>query len=348
MLDDGTPPPEPVVIERVCNGRAYPEAYTDTKGRFSFRVGEGNNIAAMGDASVSGAAGGLGPPGSNVGGFGGNDPFNNGRFGGRGLGGDEGGFVDLTGCDLRARLAGFRSEEIYLGRRSVFDRSDVGTIILHRLAKVEGDTVSATTLAAPKKARKAYDKAVKRMSKGDPNPEKAIELLNEAVAEHPKFAAAWTMLGQLRMGRNDPKGAREAFARALEADSMYLSPYLPLIRLELQERNWEKAAELSERLLRLNPNRTEAQYYQAVAKFNSGDPVAAEEAALDLQSNEGGKRYPQTHHLLGLIYANRGDYPKAAAQMRTFLSAQPEAPQAEDIRRKLHEWEVLGVIEENQ
>src|SRR5262249_19613677 len=29
MLDDGTPPPEPVTIERVCNGNPRAEAYTD-------------------------------------------------------------------------------------------------------------------------------------------------------------------------------------------------------------------------------------------------------------------------------------------------------------------------------
>src|SRR5690348_11498105 len=32
-LADGSPPPEPVPIERVCNGNAKREAYTDSKGR---------------------------------------------------------------------------------------------------------------------------------------------------------------------------------------------------------------------------------------------------------------------------------------------------------------------------
>src|SRR6516164_1710538 len=34
-LEDGTPPPEPVVIETVCNGSAHGEGYTDAKGYFS-------------------------------------------------------------------------------------------------------------------------------------------------------------------------------------------------------------------------------------------------------------------------------------------------------------------------
>ncbi len=55
VLDDGTPPPEPVKIERVCNGVVRPEGYTDSKGRFSFQLGQ--NTSMMADASVSSAGG---------------------------------------------------------------------------------------------------------------------------------------------------------------------------------------------------------------------------------------------------------------------------------------------------
>src|SRR5262245_19909823 len=51
MLDDGTPPPDSVVIERVCNGNPRAEAYTDSKGRFSFQLGQ--NHGMMQDASMS-------------------------------------------------------------------------------------------------------------------------------------------------------------------------------------------------------------------------------------------------------------------------------------------------------
>src|SRR3954463_11793149 len=36
QMDDGTPPPESVVVERVCQGYVRPEAHTDSKGHFSF------------------------------------------------------------------------------------------------------------------------------------------------------------------------------------------------------------------------------------------------------------------------------------------------------------------------
>src|SRR5690242_16510024 len=49
-LDDGTPPPTDVVIERVCNGNPRAEAYTDSKGRFSFQLGQ--NQGMIQDASM--------------------------------------------------------------------------------------------------------------------------------------------------------------------------------------------------------------------------------------------------------------------------------------------------------
>src|ERR1700736_1977347 len=44
VLQDGTPPPEPVKIERICNGSPRPQGYTDLKGRFSFQVDSGLGV----------------------------------------------------------------------------------------------------------------------------------------------------------------------------------------------------------------------------------------------------------------------------------------------------------------
>jgi hypothetical protein len=66
MLEDGTPPPETVVIERVCGGIARPEDYTDSKGRFSFEVGRNQgmfNDASYGsDRDPLASGGGFGGP----------------------------------------------------------------------------------------------------------------------------------------------------------------------------------------------------------------------------------------------------------------------------------------------
>src|ERR1017187_7984323 len=43
MLEDGTAPTDSVVIERVCNGSARAEGYTDTHGYFVLQVGSSSS-----------------------------------------------------------------------------------------------------------------------------------------------------------------------------------------------------------------------------------------------------------------------------------------------------------------
>ena len=50
-LDDASAPPEPVAINRVCNGQSHFETWTDAKGRFSFQVTAGGNDAGQADAT---------------------------------------------------------------------------------------------------------------------------------------------------------------------------------------------------------------------------------------------------------------------------------------------------------
>ena len=374
MLADGNPPGEPVTIVRDCWGQRRPETYTDSKGRFSFQLGARNSVA-FADASTSPAsdvfgaspflAPGMGAPRTDlmVAARSGRvqpceleaDLIRRRNSGGSGSQASTGtprmnafGRVDLSGCELRASLPGYRSESIQLRHRSIIDKPNVGVIILHPLAKGQGISVSATSLAAPKQARKAYEKALKELRKKDAilwfAAVKAIEQLEKAVAEYPEYAKAWSLLGRTRLSINDKKGAREAFDKATKADPKYLGPYEALLRMELAEKRWAEVDLVSERLLNLNPHMTEVQYYRAVAAFNLGKMDLAEHLVLGIQSGEGSERFPGTHRLLGLIHARQGNFPLAATAYRDFLAAQPMGPVAKDLRRQLTEWEALGVI----
>ena len=330
LLDDGNPPSEPVTIQRICNGQNVPETYTDHKGRFSFQLG-GNAGLPMADASSSGSSG---LPGG---------------LGGFGAGNSTGlGQVDLSGCELIGELPGYRSDRVQLGRRSVFDRPDVGVIVMHRLGGVRGDSVSITTHAAPKNAKKAYESAMKELRKKDARqrkPEKAVANLEKAVAEYPKYAAAWTLLGQTKMNMSDPGGARDAFHMAMQADPKYMKPYAPLLQLEVKESNWDQVSELSAILLKMNPNLTDVKYFQSVANYNLGKFDEAEMAIDAVQSSKDASRFPQTFQILGLIQSKKGDFTKAATAYRSFVEAQPGSPAAIKVKRQLMEWEALGVIQ---
>jgi Tfp pilus assembly protein PilF len=337
VMDNGEAPPEPVTIIRMCNGQRYPESYTDRKGHFSFQVG-GNPSVALTDASVGGF--GSGPGGGQFG----NSPFGgNGGFGGGSqMSGDMS--VDFTGCDLIAELPGFRSDSISLGRRRTMDNPDVGVIVLHSLGGPTTSIISATTLQAPKKAAASYEKAMREMTKKDADPDKAAKELEKAVAEYPQFAAAWALLGDTRAKMNNQEGAREAYEKAVEADPGYLRPYPALVQMAMKAQDWEQTAALSEKMLSINPGITQVRYYQAVAQFSMGKVEDARATAMAIQSGPDAAQFPQTHQMMGIIYSKQGAFDEAAKEYRTYLKAAPDAASAEQIKKQLNEWEVLGVI----
>jgi len=329
VMEDGTPPPDQVIIERMCGGgNARPEGYTDSKGRFSFQLGQNN--AMLADASVS--------------------SVNDQGFGGGGMAGSRGsgGFGqsrgvnerDLMGCELRASLAGFRSESVNLSGRRMLDNPDVGTIVLRRLAKVDGFTFSGTSAFAPKDARKAFDKG-REANKKKKYPDAEREL-QKAVATYPKYAAAWYELGVVYQLQRKLEEAKNAYAESIKADEKFVSPYAQLARLAAVESKWQDAADYSSRLVRLNPYYSpDAYFYSALANLNLNKLEAAEEHAREALKMDAQHRNPKINHLLGVILAQRADYPAAAENMRDYLRFSPDATDADAVKKQLAEVEKL-------
>jgi len=222
-LEDGTPPPDPVVIESVCNGSAHNEGYTDAKGYFSIELGARNGVIQ--DASEFSSIGSMNAPGM----LGGNATTG-------GLGGSST-ERKYMGCDLQAKLAGFRSQMVGLTGRRPMDDPNVGTILLHRIGPAEeGKTVSAVSLAAPKDAKKAYEKGLdaikkKKFDDAQKNLEKAVEV-------YPKYSTAWYELGMLQAGQGKMDMARKYWDTAVECDPKFVKPYLQIAIVELQAARW--------------------------------------------------------------------------------------------------------------
>jgi tetratricopeptide (TPR) repeat protein len=326
MMEDGTPPPEPVVIERVCNGQPRPEAYTDSKGRFSFQLGQNTNLIA--DASVNTAADSLGDPSGRS---------QRGAFGqGRALS-----ERDLIGCELRAVLPGYRSDLIPLAGRRLMDNPDVGTIILRRLGKAEGTLISATTLAAPKDARKAYEKGMEAAQKK--KFDEARKQFEKAVTVYPQYALAWYELGRIYQHQNNREKAREFYGKSLEADPKFIKPYLQLALLSAQDRNWQDVADTTDRLLKLDPFAyPQAYFFNSVANFNLRKMEAAERSAREGIKLDDRNQIPKMRHLLGVILANKQEYTQAAELLRTYLPHASNPEESDFVRKQLEEIERLA------
>jgi tetratricopeptide (TPR) repeat protein len=333
MLEDGGELPGQVTIERVCSGNPHAEAYTDAKGYFSFQLGGGFQNGVMQDASESSGW----DAGSGMGG--GSAPMGRPGMGGMGAGGSGGNsyYNRYMNCELRARLAGYRSQVVLLANRQPLDNPDIGVILLHRENQSEeGSTISAISAAAPKNAHKAFQKGQEAEKKK--KVDEAAKEYEKAVALYPKYASAWFQLGIIQADQKQTDAARKSFEAAVQADPKYVQPYLELSVLALREQKWQDVAATSQRAAKLDPfDYPQAFLFNAVANYNLKNVDAAEKSAREAERLDTRHQFPQASHLLGVILAQRHDYTGAADKLRNYLKFAPNAADASTVRSQLEQ-----------
>jgi tetratricopeptide (TPR) repeat protein len=322
-LEGGQALPEPVAIERVCNGMARREGYSDFKGHFQLQVG-GQSYGFQ-DASE-------------------NDPRSTPTTTDRRIA--QGGTCQLLtsqGCEIRAVLAGFQSSSVIL-RSSDCDefQIDVGTIMLKRMGDAKGSAISATSMAAPKDARQAFEKGTRAFADDKlPQAEKELE---KAVRIYPQFAAAWSRLGDVEHRQHNMDAARAAYNKALQADPQYVNPVFGLSLIAIAEKNWENAAQLTAKVAALNAYAFPAAlFYNAAANYNLGKFDAAQESAKKYKSLDGEHHHPDISLLLSNILAMKRDFAGAAQEIREYLILVPDAPNAVELQAKAKSYEDMSL-----
>lgn len=311
VVDDGSVLTDSASIQTVCKGQKRTETHTDSHGNFSFQFGSRSatsNEAGF-DTETSSPATRPGSPDRR----------------------------DLRDCQLQASLPGFTSNVVELaGRFSGNESADIGRIVLHRLNNVEGFTISATTAQAPESARKALEKGQQQQKQGKwDDAQKSFE---KAVAIYPKFAAAWFEMGRVQLQRNDPPGARRSFQKSIAADSKYVSPYLGLTQLALREQNWHELAEVSDKLLALNPvSFPDVWFSNSLANYFLQSFAAAEKSARRGLQLDTEHRVPKLEYVLGLVLLKKPDYPDAAQHLRAFLSLAIKPAEVAEAQEQLDE-----------
>ena len=322
LLDDGTAPPEPAAIERVCPGVTRTEGYTDSRGYFAIQLGNEQGVfqdaseensrplrslTTGGSTSTSSASSGTG--------------LAIGRF---------------TNCDIRANLAGYRSQSISLAGRRGMDSPDIGIIVLHRQGQDEGTTVSMVSLAAPKDARKAFEKGLAATKKN--HAAEAEREFRRALELYPKYAAAWTELGRIQVSRNELVDARQSFDQAIRADPKFLEPFMQIALLAMQARKWPELAEITDRAMGLDPFEYPQIYlFNAAANYNLRNIDAAERSIQAAAKLDTLQQFAEISYLQGLILIQRHNYPAAAERLRNYLKLAPDAADARTARDQLQQ-----------
>ena len=323
ILEDGNPLPEFLNVELACGGSVRQETHTyGDEGRFSFELG--------------GSEGAMNPTGTRSDAF---DPFS--RVPGERQDSQR---FDLGGCVIRTALDGFKSNSIPLGVRGYMDSSDVGVIVLRRLERVGGSTVSFNTLAAPEKARKAYREADLELKQQQGDVQKAIRHLEKAIELYPEFAAAWYLLGRCHHALRDRETAREHFQKAAAADPKYLRPYMFLAMMAVRDESWEEAARNCDHVIGLNPHIMRAQYFSAVANLQLGRLDRALKSITAVRES-GSKRYVAgSYYVHGAILAQKRDFAGAAREFRNFIALKSGDDASQELQQRLAAWEQQGLI----
>ncbi len=327
ILEDGTPPPMGTVIERECGGRKTREASVSPNGTFEFQVGGSSITNLLPDASdnisilpvESGRTSSMGFP----------DGLTNPS-------------ASILGCELRAQLGGYRSSAVILTSNPTIGIMDVGTIVLYPAERVRGTSVSVTSLAAPKAAQKALGKAEKAFQKK--KLDEAEKNAQEALRLYSAYAAAWYQLGQVYVQSKRIEEAKSVYAKAMNADPNYVSPYIELARLAGAEGKWEETVRLTDQALDLDPLDYPYGYYMnAVANFSLGRLDAAEKSVLKLNRLDPLHRWPQTFLVMASILHSRQDYAGEIVQLRAYLKYAPASADTSKIRSRISVLEKGGV-----
>ena len=301
VLDDGSELTEPVAIQTICKGQKRTVAHSDFHGGFSFELGSQNpmaDIAGMTDAETDTS---------------GSDTMSSRRRTAQ---------RDYRDCELQAVLPGFSSELIQLSSK-IFDfgSSDIGRVALHRLAHVDGLTISVTSALAPGAAALAASF------------EKAVQL-------YPQYAIAWYELGRVQLQDKDMTGARQSFDQARAADPKYVSPYNALAQLAASEKRWPDVVEITDKLLKLNPvDFPEAWLWNSVGNYVGQNFQAAENSARQGIKLDETHRLPKLEYLLGMLLMQKQDYSGASQHMRHYLSLETQPAELDEARKQLAEIE---------
>jgi len=322
-MQDGSPPPDAVLLQRVCNGAAHDEGWTDLKGHFSFKVGRNDSDSQSGDAAeATGRPTDVQKPMGYAMDY--SNPLSS----------------ALHDCELSAVLAGYRGDRVSL-KVTGTDAVSLGTIVLHPLSKVSTLTISATTLQAPTNAKKAYEKGLEAAH--EKKWDAAISSFRKATDVYPNYAMAWYQLGDAYLSRSDVSNAVNAWQRASQADPKYVKPLEKLTLWADQKQDWTAEEKYSDAWLRLDPDDFPGAWLlNAIAKARLGQTEQAEHSAREGLRVDKEQRVPRLSYVLGLLLAAKHQFVESADCFRTYLKLAPNARDAEAVRQQLAEYDRMA------
>ena len=142
-------------------------------------------------------------------------------------------------CDLYVDAPMYRQHHVTLRLDPSLYSVQIGTLVLQSVnnsGEAGNSTISALSLAAPPKAREAFETGVKKGRNGKLTA--ACEHFRKAIQLYPRYALAWLELGRAQTLQGNVVEAQHSFEEAEAQDSHLLSAYVELTRLTAKQNQW--------------------------------------------------------------------------------------------------------------
>ena len=193
-------------------------------------------------------------------------------------------------------------------------------------------TESTTDLAAPKSARKEYEKGHDALEAR--NLDGARKHLEKAIAEDPCFARALTTLGVVLSLQHDFPSAEDLFKKSIKCDGGFLQAYIQMGILLDVEKKFEEGETILEQGLRVAPQDWQLHFRLGSAHHRLGKYEAAKEEyekAISLSVD-----VPSEIHIrLADACLRLKEYDEAYTEMQTYLKIDPNGPLASQTKNLL-------------
>jgi tetratricopeptide (TPR) repeat protein len=191
------------------------------------------------------------------------------------------------------------------------------------------DVVEAELATVPQRGVEFYKKAIELSKAG--NHKGAIEQLELATAEYPKFTLAFNEIGVQYVILKDLANADESFQTALKVDPNAFLPLLNRGILLLSVERFSDAEPLLIKAVKVNEQSAKAHYFLAKTIANLSRFDEAEKEFLK-STKLGGNEVNEAHRYLAIIYSTKGNIKREIEELETYLRLVPAAPDAEKIR----------------
>ena len=194
-------------------------------------------------------------------------------------------------------------------------------------------TVSVSELNIPRNASTEMKKGLDAYSKGDL--EKAAAHFEKAIAEYPRYARAYDMLGAIAIKRSNRTQAKELFSKSIQADGTFLPAYVDLARMDVQDRDYAGSESLLQKAIAVNPSMLDAVALLATTEFANKEYDKALADAERTHALPNHQQFAEVHIMAGKVLGMQNHPGAAMLQFQLFLIEKPDSPEAESVRNAL-------------